>query len=104
MPGCGTVLVLDGNQKNRRDVCAATHAGALEYEGLPGSLQSGCQLSPAYRSKYCFYHSPRVAISKDESSSACDSEGVVKFIIGKRVTRSGVTYNVCLHVIYYGMG
>ena len=75
-------------------MCDATHAGIIEYEGLPGSLRSGCQLSPAYRSKYCFHHSPRVATTEDDNAS--DKEGVVKFIIGKRVTRNGVTHNVCI--------
>lgn len=98
-PGCGTAFVLDGNQKNRRDVCAATHAGEIEYEGLPGSIQSGCQLSPMYRSKYCFHHSPRVVRSCEPLSSSgedgtSDRENVVRFITGKRSTRSGVTYQV----------
>ncbi len=93
------VLVLDGNQKNRRDVCAAIHAGVIEYEGLPGSILSGCQFSPAYRSSYCFYHSPRVTrscnlLSCTEEDGKSDTEGVVKFIIGKRSTRSGVVYQV----------
>lgn len=30
------MLVIDGNMKNRRDVCAASEAGFTEYEGLPG--------------------------------------------------------------------
>ena len=85
-------MVLDGNQKNRRDVCAATHAGVIEYDGLPGSIQSGCQLSPMYRSRYCFYHSQRVAVSSGDGTS--DREGLVMFITGKRATRSGVTYQV----------
>ena len=94
-PGCGMVLVIDGNQKNRRDVCGATHAGVIQYEGLPGSIQSGCQLSPQYRSKYCFYHSPRVSRSSNlPSDNKSESEGVVRFIIGKRSTQSGVSYQV----------
>lgn len=28
-PGCKTVLVVDGNLKNRRDVCAAREAGFI---------------------------------------------------------------------------
>lgn len=35
-PGCGTVLVVDGNMKNRRDVCKAKDAGYIEFLGLPG--------------------------------------------------------------------
>ena len=41
-PGCGKAFVLGGNQKNCRDFCAATHAGVIEYDGLPGSTQSAC--------------------------------------------------------------
>ena len=33
-PGCGNIiLVLDGNMKNHRYVCAATHAGYAEFNG-----------------------------------------------------------------------
>ena len=39
-PGCKRVLVLDGNMKNRRDVCMARDAGYTKYEGLPGALQN----------------------------------------------------------------
>ena len=41
-PGCNITLVLDGNMKNRRDVCAATEAGCNQYEDLPE--QGACQL------------------------------------------------------------
>ena len=66
-PGCGDVLVIDGNMKNRRDICAATEAGFATFKGLPGAIKTGCQLSPGYQSKFCSYHSPRVAcISADK--------------------------------------
>ena len=39
---CGTVLVLDGNQKNNCPICAAEEA---EYEGLIGNVKTGCILS-----------------------------------------------------------
>lgn len=87
VPGCGTVLVLDGNQKNRRDICAATHSGWIEFEGLPGSICSGCQLSPAYRSHYCQQHSPRVCVSEGD-------RGLVKRIVDKKETRNSVMYKV----------
>ena len=98
-PGCGKVFVLDGNQKNHRDVCAATHAGTIEYEGLPGAIQSGCQFSPMYGSKYCFHHAPRVVKPCDPLSSPGEdiSEGVMKFITGKRSTRGQITYQVFIY-------
>lgn len=102
--GCGKAFVLDGNQKNCRDVCAATHAGTIEYDGLPGTIQSGCQFSPMYGSKYCFYHSPRVVKPCDPLSSSGENitsdsaEGVVKFITGKRSTRDRITYQVFIHM------
>ena len=37
--GCGTVLVVDGNMKNHRSVCAASEAGYIEYDGLPGRVK-----------------------------------------------------------------
>uniref|UniRef100_A0A1X7V592 Uncharacterized protein n=1 Tax=Amphimedon queenslandica TaxID=400682 RepID=A0A1X7V592_AMPQE len=47
-PGCGKVLMLDGNMKNHRDVCLATQARYTKYDGLPGSIRTGCPNSPAY--------------------------------------------------------
>ena len=35
--GCGSILVMDGNMKNHRDVCAAQEAGYAQFSGLPGS-------------------------------------------------------------------
>ena len=35
-PGCKNVIVLDGNMKNRRDICYAKDAGSIQYPGLPG--------------------------------------------------------------------
>lgn len=36
--GCGTVMVLDGNMKNNREVCFAVDAGYVEFSGLPGRV------------------------------------------------------------------
>ena len=99
--GCGKVFVIDGNQKNRQDVCAASEAGVIEYDNLPGYIKSGCQLSPSFGSKYCFFHSPRVssitpnsdAIDVNESDQS-DGDGVVRFITDKRTTRNEIHYQV----------
>ena len=47
-PGCKEVLVIDGNMKNRRDVCMAKDAGYIQYLGLPGHIKSGYTLSPKF--------------------------------------------------------
>ena len=85
------MLVIDGNMKNRRDVCAASEAGFVEYEGLPGMIKTGCQLSPTNYSKYCFEHAPRISCRTQDQLS--DSrEGVVRLITVKKETRGDVYY------------
>ena len=38
--GCGKVLVLDGNMKNSREVCLATHAECAKFQlGIPTSIR-----------------------------------------------------------------
>ena len=55
-PGCGSVLVFDGNMKNRRDVCYAKDAGFIQFDGLTGSIKTGCHATPAFKSRYCTLH------------------------------------------------
>ena len=55
-PGCGSVLVLDGNMKNQRDVCYAKDAGFIQFEGLKGTIKTGCIATPAFNSRYCVKH------------------------------------------------
>lgn len=100
-PGCGTVIVLDGNMKNRRNICAATEAGYTKYAHLPGSIKTGCQLSPLASSKYCYYHAPRASaglyLQKPEIPSDVETptdEGIIQFILGKKTTRSQIYYQV----------
>ena len=100
-PGCNQVLVLDGNMKNRRDICAASEAGYVEYKSLPGTIKTGCQLSPLRTSKYCFNHAPRVSkvcvqdsTSTSTSADSAVEEGIVKVLLAKKVTRSSTLYQV----------
>lgn len=91
--------------KNRRDVCAASEAGFIQYPSLPGAIKTGCQVSPLRSSKYCFHHAPRIskrsldcnpeteAIASPSTSH--QEEGVVKFITGKKITRRSTYYQVC---------
>jgi len=68
-PGCKGVIVMDGNMKNRRDICFAKDAGTVSYPGLPGHIKTGCIASPAYKSRYCKDHQPRSCkISTTESN------------------------------------
>ena len=81
-PGCASVIVIDGNLKNRRDICACTSAG-LTFDGLPGKIKTGCQLTPAWHSKYCHDHAPRMHSKMAyESEQYCPDE-VIQFITGK---------------------
>ena len=104
-PGCGKVLVLDGNCKNQRDVCAATEAGYIEYPGLVGAIKTGCQFTPMRSSQYCYYHSPRISASHAlPDPQTCNEpvpltqlpkqHGVVQFIMARKVTRSQIYYQV----------
>lgn len=112
-PGCGEVMVLDGNCKNRRDICDATEAGYVEYSSLPGAIKTGCQLTPMRSSQYCYHHSPRIspslALPDPDSSDQLDQphkrlvaeHRVVKFILGRKTTRNQIYYQVIPHDFFY---
>lgn len=91
--------------KNRRNICAATEAGYTQYADLPGSIKTGCQLTPLASSKYCYYHAPRASaglfLQEAELTSSAEpttcipsDEGVIRLILGKKITRSQVYYQV----------
>ena len=89
--------------KNRRDICAASEAGYIEYKSLPGTIKTGCQLSPMRTSKYCFNHAPRVSkvcaqdcTSTSESTGSASEEGIVKVLLAKKVTRNSTLYQVLM--------
>ena len=63
-PGCGTVMVFDGNH---RDVCYASNAGFANFKGLDGQVRIGCQNTPEFKSLYCCLHSPTVATRQGDS-------------------------------------
>ena len=100
--------MIDGNLKNRRDICACNSAGWLTFDGLPDRIKTGCQLTPAWQSKYCYDHAPRVnSKTMYESEQYCPDE-VVQVITGKKQTRNGTYYQVyqyfCImcYVLYFG--
>jgi len=84
------VLVVDGNLKNHRAVCAATDAGYIQYAGLPGSIKSGCTNTPLQKSRFCQVHKPRTLMSPNEASST-----VIEMILEKKTLRSQNLYKVC---------
>ena len=47
------VLLLNGNMKNRRDVCMACDTGDTTYESLPGTVKTGCMNSPELGACHC---------------------------------------------------
>lgn len=104
--------------KNRRDVCYAKDAGYIEFNDLPGSIKSGCQATPAYKSRYCENHvnfacdSQQLTGQEAEDGKGLDApigpvlrsaqkqqkqpgESIVKSILAKKCTRQRTYYKVC---------
>ena len=52
VPGCGIVLIPDGNTKNSHEVCLATHAGYAGFSGLHGRVRTGCPNTPGHKSRW----------------------------------------------------
>ena len=95
------MLIIDGNMKNHRDVCFASHAGYTKYSGLPGKVCTGCPNTPDYSSRYYKIHKPTVATPQvseqgtdDHPPKSLVQEDQVGLIISKRVTRKSVLYQV----------
>ena len=99
--GCGTVLVLDGNQKNNRPVCAAEEAGYVEYANLPGRVKTGCLNTPEQQSTFCPMHKPWQAKMESSNSNSPDTprHGIVETILNKKQTRNGTYYEVRGHCV-----
>ena len=95
--------------KNHRDVCKATDAGFVMFDGLPGQVKTGCQKNPDFKSRYCYLHKPRACIlselpeegeSTQQDKTDRTREGVVEMILEKKVTRSTTYYKVYLIKIH----
>ena len=74
--------------KNARQICAASNAGFVEYDGLAGMVRTGCMNTPDQKSRFCTAHKPRQLLSND-------SDGVIEMITAKKITRSTNFYQVC---------
>ena len=90
--------MLDGNMKNSRDVCAAQHAGFVEYSGLPGRVTTGCMETPEQCSKYCSRHKPRQSVRHCINDDQKNQGGVIEMITAKKSTRTNTFYQV-LYII-----
>jgi len=62
------VLVIDGNMKNHHAVCAASDAGYIEYDGLPGRVRTECTNTPEQRDRFCSLHKPRALNNNYDST------------------------------------
>ena len=105
---CQKVLVVDGNMKNRCDVCMARDAGYTKYEGIPGSIKTGCMNSPEQTSRFCKVHQIRMCnpcpvVDTDEAAPSVSrsQDGIVESIIEKRATRKPTYYKVTIYVHLY---
>lgn len=88
LPGCGHTLVIDGNMKIHRNVCAAKDAGFTRFDGLPGSVKTGCMNTPEQKGVFCEVHKVRGIHGDGVPPSLC------LMITGHRATRTGVLYQV----------
>ena len=104
---------------NRRDVCYAIDAGYVKFEGLSGSIKSGCQATPAYKSRYCDCHkhlacdTQQLRGTDDEDGNDLDAsigpllrsqkqpgESIVELILAKKQTRQQTYYKVNVNENY----
>ncbi len=116
-PGCGSVLILDGNMKNRREVCYAKDASFIQFDGLPGLIKTGCPATPDFKSRYCIQHKSQ-ACDLQSCEEADDKLGVptgpalrlhqhkqstgspvAEMIVAKKATRKQTYHQVftCIH-------
>ena len=98
--------------KNQRDVCFAKDAGYIEFDGLPGSIKTGCIATPAFKSRYCEQHmnqsctlevsdeadegitEPTEPMIRHKHFKQTSGSPVVEMILGKKTTRKQTYYQV----------
>lgn len=102
-PGCKSMLVLDGNMKNARQVCMVKDVAELHFSAINGSIVVGCQNTPAKGSRYCAEHCETAISFRDDSveSTGCeetekgDQVGcLITKILNEKTTRQGIIYQV----------
>lgn len=67
----------------------AKYAGFIEFEGLEGSVATGCMQTPTYKSRYCHEHSLQTCKEFTDNP-----ENIVEVIVGKKTTRNETYYQV----------
>ena len=105
-------MVLDGNMKNQRDVCHAKDAGFIQFEGLSGSIKTGCPATPAFKNRFCNDHKnqacnlssseevdtelgvPTGPALRSNQTKRHPGEPVVETILAKKTTRKHTYYQV----------
>lgn len=107
--------------KNRRDVCYAKDAGFIQFDGLPGSIKTGCPETPEFKNRYCSHHKSQACDlqSCEEVDDELDAQSgptmrmhqkkqsagnpIAEMILAKKTTRKQTYYQVTIkdlcHVI-----
>ena len=101
--------------KNRRDVCYAKDAGLIQFDGLPGSIKTGCPETPDFKSRYCSQHKsqacdlqsyedvddelgvpsgPKLRLHQQKQSAGSP---IAEMILAKKTTRKQTYYQVLPH-------
>ena len=97
--------------KNQRDVCYAKDAGFMKFDGLLGSIKTGCPATPAFKCRYrnqaCELLSSEVADEELDVSTGptlrsaktkrYPGSPVAEMILAKKTTRKQTYYQVCNH-------
>ena len=104
---------MDGNMKNRRDICYAKDAGFIQFDRLNGSIKTGCTATPSFKSRYCTKHVNQACTGLQSSkevdeelgvtagptlrshqSKLTPGENVAEMILAKKTTRKQTYYEV----------
>ncbi|CAL1140069.1 unnamed protein product [Cladocopium goreaui] len=74
------VIVLDGNAKNRRAVCAAALAGCSYSPTLRRTLRHTCTKTPAFKHCFCLHHCEAPGADRSHTVSWLESSNIFSFV------------------------
>ena len=115
VPGCGSILTMDGGMKPHRKLCASKLAGVREFESTGLKVVTGCTSIPAPKSKFCREHqtsqSPALLSSQvskttrmrlrdhrtataESTEASQDNIYVIETILGTKTQDGVLSYNV----------
>ncbi len=97
--------------KNRRDVCHAKNAGFISFDGLDGSVKTGCTVTPSFKSRFCSNHvNHACSVTQTERKNSelendeCDEvqvpssdqnfKDIAEMLLAKKETRTKTYYQV----------